>query len=756
MFGKYPSLFLLSFTVPSIALASQFSISAWLFFVLATGAVVFAFVANRLTWRIAAAIAFGLAIGLLAGAHFSLRYITVGPSHVSRVVIVPERAHIFGKISDWPNIRVDQTELTIALDSLGAPDGYNRPVGGAILLKVTDTTTALQRGDRIEFIGRLYPTGRPDAWDRNDYRRRLSLRGISAIVYLPTLLDVRVDRRYPWGIFGLADRLHDVIVGAINADLPEDTRALAAGFLIGETRGIPVDVYQRFRDSGTLHVLAVSGGNVALVCLFTILLLRPLSAFGRARSIVLLMVVVMFALVCYAEPSVVRASVMAVLVIVARMLQRKIDLHNIIALTAVLVLLFDPAQLFDIGAQLSFACAWGLILLMPHVAARFESVQHRRWYRWLLFPALVSLVAQLCSTPLIAYYFGTVPMISVFANLVVVPMAAVATLGTLAMLTAHLLLPVAGAFLGSLVHPVLLLLRWFTDFFGSGHFPGLQLPIFGGQASAILNLVFIYGLIAVLGWSLSHKPARRLSLLLAAVYLNTMLLSLSLQTPSDNDRLLRINTVPGGIAVSVTSPDSSTAMVITGLLERPYDLDRRILRPIVETQHLSRPGRLFVLAGDYGAADDLLRFAVSAHIDTLYVDARLGGSVRETADRLGLEGQMAIREFGGEASGQTASVRADSRGVLIITDRHSVLITRSLPGAPEILEQPDIWICGRTWRPTPDDWLALQRSGVKRIICSRIEQALPEDEGARAADLALPEWISDLSRSTSVTISLPD
>jgi len=185
--------------------------------------------------------------------------------------------------------------------------------------------------------------------------------------------------------------------------------ALASGFLIGETRDIPTEIYAMFRDSGTLHLLAVSGANVALVIVFFVWAMRPFSLGPGKRSVILLIVIAVFTGVSYGDPSVMRASIMAALVIGARMLGRPFDLNNIIATAALMILLISPAQLFEVGFQLSFVTAWGLVLVVPRVAAKLQTYHERIWYRWLALPLVVAFVAQVFSAPLIAFYFQRIP-----------------------------------------------------------------------------------------------------------------------------------------------------------------------------------------------------------------------------------------------------------------------------------------------------------------------------------------------------------
>ncbi len=313
MLRKHPALLFLGLVLAGIVAADVARIPSWVFLFGAFSAVLAAVLVAFRSIRVASVI-FGVALAFVAAFHFAKDHYDLTPRHVARVADESRTVQIFGQVSDWPDLKANLTEIKVEVDSLGGR--ICRRVEGTILVKVTDTTTALQRGDRVEFWARIYPlVGGESGGERFDYRRYLQLKGVFGIVYLPTLLDVRIDKRSRIGLFAAVDQLRDAIRSTFSAYLSPDGAALASGFLIGETRNIPVHVYQWFKDSGTLHLLAVSGSNVALVLLVIIVLLRPFRLSRNVRAVVLLVVIVLFTMLSYGQPSVIRASVMAALVI---------------------------------------------------------------------------------------------------------------------------------------------------------------------------------------------------------------------------------------------------------------------------------------------------------------------------------------------------------------------------------------------------------------------------------------------------------
>lgn len=625
MFRAYPSLFLLLAIVPGIVLADQFSLPVWIYLPVAGLATGLGCILLSREKRSQAVVALGLALFFFSAFHYSVRFYPTGEGHVANFADGRQRYHIFGQVSDWPRLRINRTELKVRVDSLISDEVY--PVRGTVMLRIGDTTTSLQRGDRIEFYGRIYPLRGSSVPGGFDYQRYLNLKGVYGMVYLTTFIDLRRDERNRYGLYSLTDKLRAGIVDALNRNLSPRAAALAAGFLIGETRNIPADVYSWFRDSGTLHLLAVSGSNVALVLGFFIFLMRPLSLSRRARTAFLLGVLVLFTMVSYGEPSVVRASVMATLILLGRLVQRRIDLNNIISAAAAIILLVDPTQLFDVGFQLSFVTAWGLIFVTPAVLQRFPVDRRRWWYFWIVLPLVISIVAQLCSTPLIAYYFHRIPILSVPANLLIVLLTSGAVLGVLAVLLADFILPIVGAFVGSLLDLWMALILRCLQFFGGEEAPVLQI-----ESIPVGIVIASYVYIVLTVWAIKSRRARRLILISLAILTNIALLlpSIGHLMPKD-DTDIWLTTVPGGIAAIIRQEGQPHGdLVITGMMGRDYPIDDRILIPMLERLEVKTLRSIFVISADYSAIDDLIRTAdkltasrivVPKHLEQSFGDA---------------------------------------------------------------------------------------------------------------------------------------
>lgn len=641
MFSKYPSLFLLPFCIAGILLANTAGFSSGWFLIFAVLSCVCALWGLWHSRSTLAIICFSVTLFCFSGFHFALKMYDVGPYHVSHFADGETSYQIWGTVRDWPLLKANRTDLVLELDSLAAKLPFR--VEGSILLSVSDTSTVLQRGDRIEFSGVIYPIrGRGTPWGF-DYIRSVNLKGIFGVVYTTTLLDVRVDNRSKYAIIAQTDKLRTAIREALTETLSPVSAAVASGFLIGETRNIPTQLYTYFRDSGTLHLLAVSGSNVAVILLFitVVLWLFPLNR--RSRGLILLIIVGIYTLLCYGEPSVVRASIMAALVLIAGMVERRIDLNNIIASAALLILLFDPTQLFDAGTQMSFVIAWGLVIVVPQVTEACSRYYSYWWFRWLALPVIVCIVAQLIALPILAFYYERITFSGFLSNIVIIPLVSTAVIGVLVTLIAYLIWPMLGIFVGSLLNLLLegtihLIHLFATD---------ISFTVFTGKVSVWLT-VASYVLIVIGAFAINSRRFRRAFVIGVVLVINLfVLVRIGANYQKVEDPTLLLLPIPGGIAGIVSQEGSTDAdLIINGLRDRDYDVGERILEPALKHEGITRLRTLIVRGTEFGALDDLGRLAHRYQLDSIRVVPELVNSMKDALTETGLAESVYVAEVG--------------------------------------------------------------------------------------------------------------
>jgi ComEC/Rec2-related protein len=453
---------------------------------------------------------------------------------------------------------------------------------------------------------------------------------------------------------------------------------------------------------------------------------------------------------------------MAALVILAGLVNRRYDLNNIIALTALIILFVDPAQLYDVGFQLSFVTAWGLIAFTPRITGLFARYHGSRWYKWLVFPLIISMVAQVCSTPLVAFHFGRVPLISPLANLIVVPLVSLAVLGTLVLLVAHAIWPLLGVFAGSLVDSLLRGVVHVLELFGGSSMPVLETGHMSSRVFEMSAALLAYVLVFFAVWSISHRWARRAALYTVAVVLNAFLLLELVSTTRPKQPEILVSSVPGGVAALVMSPGCDEAdLILSGLAHQEYSLEEKIIGPLLNQRSISRIRHLILLSSAYSAIDDILRIANRYEADSVFVSRDLEPSVRDVIDdSRNARFTLPIVRFAGRPlaaqgpglflSDLGCAIR-NKRGECVVTPRVTAThFSRSGQGHTSTL------VIGSKWFPRAEDWIRLRRAGYNPIVCANIELLRPpnRDRVDLTPDLIPPGYLHDLSKQGPIRLPL--
>ncbi len=304
---------------------------------------------------------------------------------------------------------VEGAAATLVTDPEPEPDGVHTIIrlGGRRLEAVVadraegDLLDDALAGERLIVSGRIVPIA-----DRPD----LAVRHVAGRLVVHDLAEVGPGDP----LSRMANGLRRTIVRGAQPLGPERT-ALLTGILLGDDREQSPATTDDFRASGLSHLLAVSGQNVAFVLVVAGPLLRRLGL--GSRFLATMAVLGWFALLTRFEPSVLRATAMAVVAVGAATAGRPVDGRRGLALAVTGLVLIDPLLVHSVGFGLSVLATAGIVVLAPQVEARLPGP------RWFTVPAAVTLAAQVAVAPLLAVVFGGVPLAGVPANLLAGPAA---------------------------------------------------------------------------------------------------------------------------------------------------------------------------------------------------------------------------------------------------------------------------------------------------------------------------------------------
>jgi competence protein ComEC len=281
----------------------------------------------------------------------------------------------------------------------------------------------LQPGDNIVFNGSpktIQNAGNPYEFD---YKKYLERRKIFRQLYLPAEEWKKINTKASFSLIIVAEQFRDRLLDIYRAQgLGEDQFKILSALTLGYKRNLDPEIKTVFSSSGAMHVLAVSGLHVGIIYGVFLFLLGFLKQ--RKTGKVFFVAITLFCLWAYAfvtglSPSVERAATMFSLLVIGESLKRRINIYNSLAASALLLLLINPNNLFEVGFQLSYAAVFGIVFLQPRIAKLLIIKNKVIRFFWLLLT--VSIAAQITTFPLTLYYFNQFPTYFWLTNLLVIP-----------------------------------------------------------------------------------------------------------------------------------------------------------------------------------------------------------------------------------------------------------------------------------------------------------------------------------------------
>ncbi|GAA0584392.1 ComEC/Rec2 family competence protein [Actinomadura livida] len=303
------------------------------------------------------------------------------------------------------------------------------------------------------------------------------------------------------------------------ARLPPDQRGVLPGMVVGDTSGLDLALAEDFRTAGLTHLMVVSGANLAIVIGAVLGLCRLLGLGRRRAPPVAVVAVLAFVLVARPEPSVLRATVMGLIGLLALVTGRQRQGIPALAAAVLLLVLVDPALARSYGFTLSVLATAGLLVLAPRWRERLA----RRLPGPLADALAVAAAAQVAVSPVLVMLSGEIGVVAVFANLLAAPAVAPATLlGALAAITALISVPLAQG----IVWPAGLAVGWIIRVARTAAaLPYATIPWTGGGLGAMTLLL-------AAGLALLILRSRRLRLLAAAAMIGIMAAVIAMRVTS--------------------------------------------------------------------------------------------------------------------------------------------------------------------------------------------------------------------------------
>ncbi len=332
---------------------------------------------------------------------------------------------IAGRIAEAP-VR-DGNNLLLTIDNVEL--NGNRVRGR--LLVPADASNSIRYGQIIEGSAHLYPLSNGQGYNGYDSLHYYLCDGIIAKTSKPYIVSLEYGKN---DIYGICLMAREAIKSAID-DIFEKNGPLISGMLLGEKSGINYRYVNAFRDSGTAHLFAVSGLHVGLFVAFLSILIPKRRAW--LRIIVIGSFLLIYCAVTAFPASLVRASIMSMCLLMASPLNRRYDLLSSISSAAVIVLVANPFMLFSVSFQLSFCAVTAIALIYKPVAKLLSKALNS----YISAAISISFCGTIGTLPLSVHYFGRIPLLGVFANIIVVPLVPLILVPSLILIVIYFILP---------------------------------------------------------------------------------------------------------------------------------------------------------------------------------------------------------------------------------------------------------------------------------------------------------------------------
>lgn len=369
----------------------------------------------------------------LGSAYYQVRQPNIDAFHIA---FYNDRSYdllVTGYLAEPPDYRDQYTNLTINVQAIDTGDG-DLPASGHLLVRV-ESNEEYQYGERIRLRGKVKT---PPENEEFSYRDYLARQGIHS--YMTSAEVTRLPGNDGNLLYRFVYNFKSHLIDNTYRLFQDPEASLLSGILFGVDTGLPKKLQDAFKNTGTAHIIAISGFNIAIIAGLFFSFFKWMLKNERLGAALAVFFVFLYAFLVGGDPAVMRAAIMGSLALFARQVGRRNAGINTLAVVALVMALINPLTLWDVGFQLSFFATLGLILyaepfsnITAHLIEKISGQDNSTVINIINDNVILTLAAQVMTIPLMAYYFQRISVISFIANPFILPVQpAVMILGGLA------------------------------------------------------------------------------------------------------------------------------------------------------------------------------------------------------------------------------------------------------------------------------------------------------------------------------------
>lgn len=522
--------------------------------------------------------------------YFSASYIAFSEGAYPFKKLKITKSTMWGKVRSVELSRENHIAFLIESDSVRR-NSITHQTKGIYLTKVYDQNTSrlkkkyehLAIGNTVQIEGTISKGREQRNPGEFDYYKYLKSIGVSGLINAYKSSNLKIidedEELFPNIIFSVRKSLDS----KFKEFYSEEAALLLRGLLLADRSEIDYETREKFVNSGVIHVLAVSGLHVGYIILIF------LFVFGRMniylKYILTVAGLLFFVILTGSPPSVFRATVMAIILIVSEWSNRNYNVFNSLAIAALILLVLNPNELFNPGFQLSFSAVLSILIIYPRLKNIIDNyIVKNNFLKYVLLFGSVSLAAQIGTLPFTLMYFHKLSIISLFANLFVIPLIGfIVGLGIATTILAYLSFWTASVFAAS-NQLFIDILYTIVNFSGNLSFSYLYIPQF-----SYLDMIIFYLFISILFFVKSQKLFPKFLIITLAFFNIMVFASLDdIKLLKDNELTVLMIDVGQGDGILVQFPDGKIGLIDAGNASQNFDNGMRTIYPVMRTLSIDK------------------------------------------------------------------------------------------------------------------------------------------------------------------------
>jgi len=394
-----------------------------------------------------------------------------------------KRVTLRGQVVSQPEKRFSGKSFLFRVNSIKLQDIFH-PASGLVLAQSYNNKN-LEFADNAEVEGKIILIE-----DKGFFAKKLVRQNIRARIIIGKHDETIVTEKNYLNIVRICLLVRDRLREKLDI-LAQPARGFLKAVLLADKTEIDEEIVAVFRYTGTSHILAISGLHISIIIFMVLIFLKALQIKRWLRVIILIIFLVLYTIITGARPSIIRAVIMASVFLFSFIVGRQYNIYNSLALAALSILFFQPYQIFDVGFQLSFISVLSIIVLTSKFLTYLPRPKNN-FGLYLVLSFVASFSAWIGTLPLIAYYFGIIAPVGIFANAVVIFLTTIIMWsGFVFLLFSYLCYPLAQLVAFTIEFMVELLI-YITAWFSKWSFAFFYTHIF------TLRIVFIYYIVLFL------------------------------------------------------------------------------------------------------------------------------------------------------------------------------------------------------------------------------------------------------------------